>query len=586
MNKLIKVDNSVPRSGKTRKILKQIINPESKFTDKEWEEWIENSEKVIPTFFTVNMVTDKDNKKSTVSSTIDKIREINENCRCVIVVGKNNICDILINSTDKSNIEKELICKSCLCNKKFSNIKIDELIKKYDTSIFSFNELRNLSKDGYCPNAFSISYSKICDIAIMSISKLEVILKYKEGFFLKDSYNLICDEAHSLMKFNMINDIWIKDSNIEETIKIVFKYSNVIKYIGNNFNSNICEIYEEEITNLINIIQYSLDNFSNENISEGCIIKQSEKFLKIVDIFNNSKNEEDKIFDANFIEFNDSINKLNNVNNHFVVVDNKVNIRFYEVEYNNEKIVIKNDLKEELLNNAKNIRFITATPIFPMFKNLWVGNNGFEIKTVPKTEFEGKYTIFYHLSPYRVGVDKTHGELYYNNQQVIASLYEYFGKDNKLWVVARSKKEMEKGNKNISKIKTFDDYISSSLSEGVQRNEQLLVLYGIGFIPSNDYDKSSLLFRNTIEHNISVKSIRSEWIKMLSMQRTIQSMFRNADNRQVNRGCFIVNIIKEDLKSLKEFSIGNDKGIIFHEIPIEISYSNYGRYIKEQLEKK
>ena len=605
--KKITIFRSPPRCGKTREMIKRFL------VDKVMkDDWVEQLESGTINFYMVNMIGDSEND-STASSTIHSIKEMSADAKITILTSRLKICNKLIVKRFSEGFSEQcvkMICKSCHLVKKLGMKDISRVINRSRIDVYSFKELIQLSKEReYCPEAFALAYSQFTDMNIISKAKTEVLLEISDVF---SNYNLIIDEAHGLLNFNEKPQILIRECitynrqkskvlkideiSIRESIKDFFNFKELLKIINGltilkkyTNGKNFQYILEDEIERIVKTIVMSLNDINYREPDKKYIIKQNSDFQFVVGLFEElvTRSTSKIKVKIKLLEFLNDIYRLNNINTSYLVTDisgsknDSITVRFYEVGFKNNKIVITNTLRDKLFNNARDIYLVTSTPPPNMFYNMWLGDNGFNIKYLNK-RFTGKFYIFYSSLGFRLGVNKTYENQYLlRNQKIMKSVIDCFEDTNNLYVVARNIREEGLMEKYFGKIrsKPCDDYIGSITSEGVQRNEKLSVLFGVGYIPVNDFMQSSKLFKTTIGMNISSEEVRIAYINMLSMQRTIQAMFRNADVRD-KRGCLMINLDRNELALLKAYSIGRDKNIIFQEIPKDVQPSNYGEYIE------
>ena len=590
--KTIRLYIAAPRSGKTRKICGNIL----KNSD------ISNFGKTR-ILFTVGMVGDRNSDDSTAISTIKTIKSINPFTTSVLLTSKVKICKRLFSNKMKIDDNPEYIkylCSKCKREKKITVDKMLQTIEEHTCKILSFDELMNIYNMGMCPEVFSKMYSQYCEMTIISKSKLEMEMTYGGSINIFNKYELYIDEAHSMFNFCDVSPIVFSNciTNGKLNLKIIrdtlndLYYNELQSFIKKyNVNDKIylmsLDLIKKRLDLLIELIIKSLRRNEENMLSDDFNIKMFHDLEFLSDaLYSRAINEKNYLKQGKLFKLKSSVDSLMSLNGKYLITDvsnfGSITLRLYNVINSNGNKVISNPLKNELFEKSDNTTLITSTPFYPEYFKLWFDSDNYNVKLVTQ-EFTGTFYIFYTSGS--CGVKNTFSDKYLNrHQKLISVLSDEFDKSGDLYVLARNLLEKSLMEKYFANFRnpTFDDYVGSRTSEGVQRNEALSVMFGFAYVPIDDYKQSAHLFRNTIGKNYPVEKVRTDFINMLSAMRTTQAMFRNADLRY-KRAHLIVNLSILELNLIKKFPLYRDKNIKFIEIPKNLRIEMYPKFIRKYI---
>ena len=261
------------------------------------------------------------------------------------VKNKNEHLELIYNKSEKEK-------KNC----KFENIELSQKIESLNSNYKIFEKIQNEESNNSKENVFKVEVLKIqnkYDEATVENSKIQF---EKKSLEIKIK-NILKEKENEISIINDLPDEEIKKLNktilnLQEKIKELYQISNQkIVIRQNNSKSNY------RLLNKVKEYERKIQKLSNENFD---LKKEIAKTYSKCDELNLLNENKDKVIEKLSIDFQDTINKLNNEKqNENILIQNQID----KNEYDNKINFLTNENKKlykQVENYAQNIQKINS----------------------------------------------------------------------------------------------------------------------------------------------------------------------------------------------------------------------------------
>ena len=241
-------------------------------------------------------------------------------------------------------------------NLKFENIELSQKIESLNSNYKIFEKIQNEESNNSKENVFKVEVLKIqnkYDEATVENSKIQF---EKKSLEIKIK-NILKEKENEISIINDLHDEEIKKLNktilnLQEKIKELYQISNQkIVIRQNNSKSNY------RLLNKVKEYERKIQKLSNENFD---LKKEIAKTYSKCDELNLLNENKDKVIEKLSIDFQDTINKLNNEKqNENILIQNQID----KNEYDNKINFLTNENKKlykQVENYAQNIQKINS----------------------------------------------------------------------------------------------------------------------------------------------------------------------------------------------------------------------------------
>ena len=241
-------------------------------------------------------------------------------------------------------------------NLKFENIELSQKIESLNSNYKIFEKIQNEESNNSKENVFKVEVLKIqnkYDEATVENSKIQFEKKSLE----MRVKNILKEKENEISIINDLHDEEIKKLNktilnLQEKIKELYQISNQkIVIRQNNSKSNY------RLLNKVKEYERKIQKLSNENFD---LKKEIAKTYSKCDELNLLNENKDKVIEKLSIDFQDTINKLNNEKqNENILIQNQID----KNEYDNKINFLTNENKKlykQVENYAQNIQKINS----------------------------------------------------------------------------------------------------------------------------------------------------------------------------------------------------------------------------------
>ena len=241
-------------------------------------------------------------------------------------------------------------------NLKFENIELSQKIESLNSNYKIFEKIQNEESNNSKENVFKVEVLKIqnkYDEATVENSKIQF---EKKSLEIKIK-NILKEKENEISIINELHDEEIKKLNktilnLQEKLKELYQISNQkIVIRQNNSKSNY------RLLNKVKEYERKIQKLSNENFD---LKKEIAKTYSKCDELNLLNENKDKVIEKLSIDFQDTINKLNNEKqNENILIQNQID----KNEYDNKINFLTNENKKlykQVENYAQNIQKINS----------------------------------------------------------------------------------------------------------------------------------------------------------------------------------------------------------------------------------